>query len=137
MAVTLQGFKNFAHIAQPASPGQKVQNVYRAVDWFELTDSLLQSNLDLAKKNVLTKLGNPAQLPDEPGVDRSVYLFAQYYTENWTTQEQRISFGSQKDAVSKVKTEYYRARVFEAINREVDNLIRPLVDVSKFMPEVV
>ena len=72
---------------------RKVYPAQKMVEWKNPDDSLLQSNLDLATKNVLTKLGNPSQLPDEPAVDRSVYLFAQFYTENRTTQEIKTAFG--------------------------------------------
>ena len=115
---------------------QKVYPAQKMVEWKNPDDSLLQSNLDLATKNVLTKLGNPPQLPDEPAVDRSVYLFAQFYTENRITQEMKISFGGGENIFGVKKTEYYRERVFNAINREIDNLLRPFVDVAIFMPEV-
>ena len=115
---------------------RKVYPAQKMVEWKNPDDSLLQSNLDLATKNVLTKLGNPSQLPDEPAVDRSVYLFAQFYTENRTTQEIKTAFGGGENIFEVNKTEYYRERVFNAINREIDNLLRPFVDVAKFMPEV-
>ena len=103
-------------------------------DWIPPSDDVLQANIDLAKKNVLTKLGNPAQLPDEPALDRAVVLFAQFYTQNISMQESISSFKG--DNIERKKTEYYRERLFRAINREVDNLILPFVDVLKFMPEV-
>ena len=101
-------------------------------DWIPPSDDVLQANIDLAKKNVLTKLGDPAELPDDPAVDRSVCLLAQYFTENWTTQRSISSFKG--DNIEKQKTEYYRAGVWISLNREIDNLLRPFIDVSKFMP---
>ena len=117
-------FKKFAKLEPSSSE--------RLAKWTLPDDSTLQSNLDLAQKNILTKLGGPAQLPDDPAVDRSVYLLAQFYTENTTTQE--VKTIGDLDSFKKERTEYYRDRVFNAINREVDNLIRPFVDVLRFMP---
>lgn len=114
---------------QDADPG--VPSGDQLVDWIPPSDDVLQNNLDLAKKNVLTKLGNPKELPDDPAIDRSVYLFAQFYTQNTNTQE--IKTGFQGDGISKEKTEYYRGRIFSAINVEVNNLLRPFIDVGKFM----
>ena len=115
-----------------ANPG--VPTSEHLTDWIPPSDDVLQANLDLAQKNVLTKLGDPAELPDEPAVDRSVYLFAQFYTQNTTTQEQVTSFKG--GDIEKQKTEYYRSGVFKAVNFEIDNLLRPFVDVSKFMSGV-
>ena len=100
-------------------------------------DSLLQKYLDIGKQNVLTKLGfgDDEDLPDKPAVDRSVYLFAQFYTENWTSQMRTTSWGGDSD-LQKTKEERYRAAVWKAINQEVDNLLRPFVNVSAFMPAV-
>ena len=97
-------------------------------------DSLLQKNLDIGKQNVLTKLG-ANDLPDNPSVDRSVYLFAQFYTENWTSQMRTTRWGGDSD-LQKTKEERYRSGVWKAINQEVDNLLRPYVNVSAFMPSL-
>ena len=119
---TLTGFKNFSRLNQ--------KGANRLAEWTLPDDTLLQANIDLAKKNVLTKLGDPADLPDDPAIDRSVYLFAQFYTQNWNTQE-LVTTGD-LGPFKKEKTEYYRERVWRAINMEVDNLLRPFIDVDKF-----
>ena len=116
------------------NPVAEISSPNQLVDWTPPDDSILQKNIDLGKKNVFTKLGNPDELPDEPAVDRSVYLFAQFYTQNTQTQEIQTK-GSLGD-FSKSKTEYYRAQVWRAINMEVDNLLAPFIDVSKFMEAV-
>ena len=125
--VTLEQFKIFAKLTPRGG--------HRVVDWTLPDDSFLQANLDLAQKNVLTKLGDPAELPDEQAVDRSVYLFAQYYTQNTSTQETKTM--GELGTFKKEKIEFYRDRVFRAINKEVDNLLLPFVDVAKFMPRGV
>ena len=122
----LTTFKKFAKLEPSSSE--------RLANWTLPDDSTLQANLDLAQKNILTKLGGPAQLPDDPAVDRSVYLFAQFYTQNTNTHEIQTQ-GSLGD-FKKTKTEYYRAQVWRAINMEVDNLLAPFIDVSKFMEAV-
>ena len=103
------------------------------VDWIPPSDDVLQANIDLATQNVRTKLAyaEDDDLPDKPGVDRSVYLFAQFYSQNTTTQETITSFKG--GDIEKTKKEYYRERVFRAINREVDNLLAPYINVEKFM----
>ena len=123
---------------QPFSGGSDydpgVPSDAQTVDWIPPDEDVIQSCLDVASKNVLTKLGNPQALPDFPAIDRSVYLFAQFYVQNRNTQEVQTSFKG--GDIEKSKTEYYRERVFQAINKEVDNLLRPYVDVSAFMPGV-
>ena len=114
-------------IAEISSPNQ-------LVDWTPPDDSILEKNLEAGQKIVLTKLGNPAQLPDDPRIDRSVYLFAQFFTQN--TETQKLSTMGRLGDFSKEKVEQYGDRVFKAINREVDSLIGHAVDVAKFMRAV-
>lgn len=104
------------------------------IDWERRPDSLIQSQLDIAVQNIKTILGNVPNLPDDPRVDRSVYLLAQFYIENRSTQESVTDMDLQQ--TKKQKTSYYRSRVFEAIQKEIQNLLNPFIDVSKFMPEV-
>ena len=104
------------------------------IDWNKKSVALCQSQMDIAQKNILTKLGNPDQLPDDPRVDRAVYLLAQFYIENRQTQETQTKFDL--GSAGKTKTTYYRERIFQAINREIDNILNPLIDVSKFMAPV-
>ena len=107
--------------------------VKRDIDWDKRPDSLIQSVLDLASKNVKTILGNPESLPDDPRVDRAVYILGQFFLENRSTQENQTAMNLGE--MSKQKTAYYRERVFSAIQREIQNILNPLIDVSKFMPE--
>ena len=103
-------------------------------DWIPPSDDVLQANIDLAKKNVLTKLGNPAQLPMSLLLIGLWFSLLNFILKIFSMQESISSFKG--DNIERKKTEYYRERLFRAINREVDNLILPFVDVLKFMPEV-
>lgn len=107
--------------------------VKTSIDWERRPDSLIQSQLDIAIENIKTKLGGVPGLPDDPRVDRAVYLLAQFYMENRSTQETQTALNL--EAMSKQKTAYYRERVYQAINREINNLLNPFIPVSKFMPE--
>ena len=104
------------------------------IDWDQKSDQLCQSQLDIAIANIKTKIGDPPALPDDPRVDRAVYLLAQFYIENRQTQETQLEANA--GPLKKSKVSYYRERVYKAILREINNLIAPFVDVSKFMPPV-
>ena len=104
------------------------------IDWDKKSDALCQSQLDIAIENIKTKVGGPPALPDEPRVNRAVYLLAQFYLENRQTQETQTTFDM--GGPSKQKTTDYRERIYKAVLRECDNLLSSFIDVSKFMPPV-
>lgn len=110
-----------------------------AVIWTQEDDETLQSFLDTAIQNIRTKLAynDDEAIPDAPSVDRSGYLLASYYRENRSTQKDVTQFGDDNSGLKKVRTSYYQGdRVFQALNKEVDNLLRPYVRVSAFMPDI-
>lgn len=106
-------------------------------DWYIEDDSLLQSFLDLSIAKIKTRLAykRDEELPDYPEVDRSVYLLANYYRENRSSQKAERSFRT--ETFDKKKISYFQGdRIFRAINQEITNLLGPYVRVSEFMPSV-
>ena len=102
------------------------------IDWDRPDDDLIQDQLNVAQKNILTKLGNPAELPNDPRVSRAVYLLGTFYLENRQTQETVIE--ADASSLKKSKTSYYREKVFQALMFEINNLLNPFIDIEKFMP---
>ena len=115
------------------APTPEIKSNDIAVEWCPPPDSVIQDCLDLAKQNVLTKLGETT-LMESPAIKRAVYMIALFYVQNRNTQEIKTGFHIDDNSLTKDKTEYYRERVFKAINKEVDNILRPYVNVLKFMP---
>ena len=103
------------------------------VSWENRPDSLIQIQLDAAVANIKTRLAK-TDLPDDPRVDRAVYLLANFYMQNRSSQE--VQHKLDEGSISRHETAYYRERVYQAIQLELSNLLNPFIDVAKFMPEV-
>lgn len=121
--------------SQPFSGGEDA--VIESSSWKVFGDvrdeSELQKSLDAAIIGVKTKLSLP-DLIDNVAVDRAVYLLATFYFQNNTIQEKSVSV--QGDDLSIETNHYYRERIFQAIQVEIDSLIAPYRNVLDFMPAV-
>ena len=126
-------FKNFERDTSNPNVKEKVTNTNIVNRIGRPEDSVIQNHLDLSTSMVRDMLGLLSEeiLPNDQRVFNAIYLLAQYFIENRSSQEETTSVDL--SGIKQSRQSYYRAQIFKPVLNQVLNMIRKFRKHERFI----
>lgn len=122
MSVSLDSFKEWYN--DPSSLTAEISTP---------ADSVMEALLNASESIIKDMLGlrESEDIPDNDRVDSAIYLLAQFFCENRSSQEKVLK--AELHPISEQKTYYYRRLVAEAVYKQIVNMIAKYRKPERFI----